>query len=370
MLHAQKYILENGLQALTDDLGIKVRKDGNLLTLNYCQINSPKTHPVVMECRALTLEDESFRIVSRGMDRFFNLGEALNVMPEIDWDKAEVYEKMDGSFIKIFKHEGSWVIATRGVAGADVECMGYNITFRELVYRALNVADDEAFQKLMNVSYLFPACTYMFELTCLENRVVTRYEGCKLTFLASRENISGNYFTEEDREWFQSPDCLLKGLVGHPRSYSFTSEQNCRDAVRELPNLEEGYVLYQDGVPVAKVKSPQYVAVHHIRGEGLNPKRAMELVLSGEIDEYLTYFEDDRWHLKPYINAYDNLVILMDIAYDAAKHIEDQKEFANAIKKHDFKACLFGARRDNVTPYEFFTRQRITSKIQMLEKFV
>ncbi len=36
-----------------------------------------------------------------------------------------------------------------------------------------------------------------------------------------------------------------------------------------------------------KIKSPSYVAIHHLRGEGLCPKKIAELILINETDEYL-----------------------------------------------------------------------------------
>lgn len=63
------------IEELTKEFAIKVRQyDEGLLVLNYDQIESPKSHPIVMECRALIL-DTDFNVVSRAFDRFFNIHE-------------------------------------------------------------------------------------------------------------------------------------------------------------------------------------------------------------------------------------------------------------------------------------------------------
>jgi len=36
-------------------------------------------------------------------------------MPEIDWSKAEVFPKIDGSLIKIYNYRGTWYCSTRGM---------------------------------------------------------------------------------------------------------------------------------------------------------------------------------------------------------------------------------------------------------------
>jgi len=84
--------------ALTEQYGIKVRKypEDNLVLLDYDQIESPKTHPIVVECRSLILAMDTLEVVSRKFDRFFNLGEAPELYQDFDFDRAVVMEKADG----------------------------------------------------------------------------------------------------------------------------------------------------------------------------------------------------------------------------------------------------------------------------------
>lgn len=371
-MQVQKFLREKGVAALTEELGIKVRIDGEFMTLNYCQIDSPKTDPIVMECRGLTLHKDTFEVISRGLDRFFNLGEALNVMPEIEWKHAQVFEKVDGSFIKIFFYDGEWHIATRGVAGADTECMGYGVTFKELVLKALDCDSDDDFQDYCSSMCLNPEVTYICELTCVENRVVKHYTGYNLYLLAARYNDPEHdyaYCSDMERRWIFSA-VNGENKFKDVKSFRFGDENECREACSALKDLDEGYIVYQNGVPVCKIKSPAYVAIHHIRGEGLNNRRCIELVLSGEVDEYLSYFETDRQILEKYIDAYTALKCDILTVYLAVKDIEDQKEFAKAVAKYDFKACLFMARRDNIDVFKAFEKQRLCYRSSQLEKYL
>lgn len=367
--------IEDGLSKLTNELGIKVKRYDNLgsrdpiIVLDYSQIDSPKTHPIVIECRGLTLNAKTLEVVARGYDRFFNLGEALNVMPEIDWRSALLYEKVDGSFIKIYYYQGRWEIATRGTAFAESDCMGHGITFRELVYKALSVRDDNEFQDIMTNSLMFQHYTYLFELTSVENRVVKHYHGYNLHFLGARNNETGE-MEKDEANWIKNGNVPLSNVVQFPKVYKFETEDDCVKAVRELKDLDEGYVLYQNGVPVAKVKSPAYVAVHHIRGEGLNPKRMSELVLSGEVEEYLTYFPEDRPVIQPYIDGLETLTLNMEQVYRNTWFINDQKEFAQSIAGLPFKGVLFAARKDNGDVIASFNKQRMSFRIELLRKYV
>ena len=365
-----EFIKEKGFQALTDELGIIVKFVDDLVVLNYNQIDSPKTHPIVIECRSLILNKNTLEVVSRSFDRFFNLGEALNVMPEIDWSRAEVFEKVDGSLIKIYFHEGLWRIATRGTAYGESDCMGHGITFAELVYKALRVEDAEHFNYLMNRSFLFKGHTYIFELTSVENRVVKHYSGYNLHLLAVRNNLHGTYITNEEREWLESPDCMLHDRIQLAKRFNFTSEADAVDSAANLKDLDEGYIVYQDGEPICKIKSPAYVAVHHIRGEGLNPKRISQLVLSGEEEEYLNYFPEDRDVIQPYVDANRDMMYEMIVEYANVHDITDQKEFALAIAKHKFKGVLFNARAKCVGVTTSFNEQRDTFKVDLLRSYV
>lgn len=364
-----EFIKQHGLEALTEQLAISVKKVDDLLVLNYNQIDSPKTHPIVMECRSLIL-DTNLNVVSRSFCRFFNYGEALNVMPEIDWSRAVAYEKVDGSLIKIYRHKSRWNIATKGTAYGESDCMGYGVTFKELVLRALDCDSDADFQSLMDRSYIHHHITYIFELTSVENRVVKRYDGYKLHFLAARNNENGDYVTELENEWLTDEGCRLSNLIHHPKEYRFNTVDECLRTARELKDLDEGYVIYQDGVPIAKVKSPAYVAVHHIRGEGLNPKRIMQLVLVNEQEEYLQYFPEDREVFIPYIEAKNKLDQQIVSVYNSCKWIENQKEFAVYAQQYPFKAALFQARAKKTGVLNAFNDQRDTYKMDILKEYV
>mgnify|MGYP000921629595 FL=1 len=76
MLEVQKY-LKSGktLEDLKNELAIKTTHHDSLplVILNYDQIESrPKDHPIVRECRGLTLRSDNFDLVGKSFNRFFN----------------------------------------------------------------------------------------------------------------------------------------------------------------------------------------------------------------------------------------------------------------------------------------------------------
>lgn len=356
-----EYLKQNGVEKLKEEFAIIVKEVDELLVLNYNQIESPKAHPIVMECRSLIL-DKEFKIVSRSFDRFFNFGEAPDTQTHLDFPKAVCFEKVDGSLIKIYNHNGVWQAATRGTAYAESEC-NFGPTFKSLVMNALELEQEVEFQGLCDL-WLDREWTYIFEITSVENRVVKRYEGYTLHYLSARHNKTGEFGDE-----YEKKAGLMIGAK-EIKQFNFDSVEHCVKAAKELPDLEEGYVVYQDGVPVCKIKSPAYLAVHAIRGEGLTPKRIMQLVLMNEQSEYLSYFPEDTDFFTPYITGLENLLQAVDITYDRFEGIAEQKQFALSVKDYPFSAVMFQARQKKQSATHTFHEQTESYKMKVLEQFV
>lgn len=364
-----EFVKENGFEKLTEMFGVSVKEytvgEDILVVLNYNQIESPK-NDITNECRSLILNKNTLEVVSRSFDRFFNYGEQPDTQKDLDLSKAYVFDKIDGSLIKIYNFKGKWHISTRGTAFADSDVNGFGITFRDLVLKALNIDTsnqleaDSALQNYCDAD-LDPKFTYIFEVTSAENRVVTQYNGYTLWFLACRNNNTGNY--EDEPRW-------LFLNVHKPALNYFNSVDACIKSAKELPNLKEGYVVYQDGVPICKIKNPAYLCVHNIRGEGLTPKRIADLVLMNEQDEYLTYFPEDQVFFDPYVSSFCSFRDNLERVYEENKQIEDQKEFALKVKDVVGSSAMFIARKKHVTVLQAFNDQSDTFKRETLFKFM
>jgi hypothetical protein len=72
------FIKYNGIPALVEKYKIKVKDYTDRVVLNYDQIESPRFDPIVDECRALILKKNTWGVLARGYDRFYNVGEDPN----------------------------------------------------------------------------------------------------------------------------------------------------------------------------------------------------------------------------------------------------------------------------------------------------
>ena len=108
MLNVQKFLREstseNPLSELESQLAIKVNDypEQGIAILNYHMLDSPKTHPITIECRSLILDRITFDVVSRKFDRFFNLGENPEFYSDFNFENCHIMSKEDGSLIGVY----------------------------------------------------------------------------------------------------------------------------------------------------------------------------------------------------------------------------------------------------------------------------
>ena len=172
---------------------LKIKWQDNYFICNYNMLASNFQCEEVCEARgSIFYRDENGFIdyVCRPFTKFFNYQEANAA--EIDWSSAYVTEKIDGSLMKMWFHNGKWHLSTNGVIDAftaKVDCTG--LTFGQLFEKACGYSVEEL------GSHLFSDYTYCFELTSQESRLVIDYGAPKLWFLTSfntRYGIESRYF--------------------------------------------------------------------------------------------------------------------------------------------------------------------------------
>lgn len=355
--------LEIALAALNAETGIVARDYPDYFVLNYSQIDSPKTHPLVVEARSLILKKD-LTVASRSFDRFFNFGEALEHYANFDWNNAIVFEKVDGSLIKVWHDDvaGIWQIATRSSAMAEVpHPMGG--TFREWVLKAFNVSE-ERFQEVM--APINTGDTYIFEYIGTENRIVTRYEKSQMVLLAIR-NKNGMFYPQRDITFVSEMMAQTGFNVREVKTYAAASIHDLENMARELPALDEGYVVWDFVHDLRiKIKNPVYCRLHSMRGNEVSIKKFWELVLEGEDSEFLTYFPEYTNIVEPMIKEINTIKNKMNAVFEEHKFKENQKDFALSVKDYPYSAILFSARKTGKPITQVFEEARMEWKVDLL----
>lgn len=355
MLEVQKYLRDlnltykesvTGLEILKQDLAIKykIHPDLPLVILNYDSIFSPKTNPIVIECRGLVLEIGTWDIVARGFGRFFNYGEAPDITGKFEWDKPfDCFCKEDGSYINYFKYNGEYLMSTRGSWGEE-ECGFSGKTWKELVLDSIPTEKIEAFG--------FTETNFIFEFTSLHNKIVRMYPEKSVVLLSM--NLNEVDIETGTHEWHPNAVDYIAEKIGckRPVKYNFKGVDGIikflEDQAKADPTFEGVVVQDCNGLRL-KMKSLSYCSLHHMKGEGdnmYNVKYIVPLILDCEIEEHIIYFPEIAERVA-------EVRAKMDEAYDKLWHtwyesqsIIDQRLFAEfVIKETPFNSLLFKARK-------------------------
>ena len=304
-----------GLSALKDR-DIRVSSDDRypgLYNLKYGAL-ADKADPIVQACRGAVVEDcgGSFKMRAYAFSRFFNLGEPGAA--EIDWSSAIVFEKYDGSLIKLFHWDGMWLVSTSGSVGGAGSVGSSGKTFEELFWETF---DYNNYRK----SDLDTDNVYIFELCAPENRIVVKYDRAMLRLLAVRN--SRDDFAELPLNDFTSSFWIAD-------SYEFGSDEIV-NAANARGADHEGFIVVDGAGNRIKVKSDVYVQLHRVRGNG-EPDFS-ELYLNGDLDEFLLHFPEYRERFQPLLDWLDVMNALIGNLVSAYSELS-QKDFATAVLEH------------------------------------
>lgn len=355
MLNVQQYLIENSVEKLTEEFGIKVREypEEGIIILNYSMIDSPKSHPIVIECRSLILENASpYNVISRSFDRFFNYNECQNTN-KFKFDNAVIWEKLDGSIINVYYHNDKWNISTKSMAlGEATTPIGdkFSDIFKSVV-------DMSIFSKYDNIGK-----TFIFELVSPLNRVVKPYTTTEAYLLSVRCKYTGKEASLTELHEY-STELNIK-LPTHYRLSDYTA---IIATFKDLAAVDEGYVAIDyETHHRLKIKNPSYLAISNMRENGaISEKRLVQLVFSNDTDEYLLLFPEDRDIFNPYINAFDQLMNDINNSYNLYSNIESQKDFALAISELHYKSTLFQMRK-GLNVDDIFTASSQEFKVNLL----
>lgn len=186
--------------------------------------------------RGLILDHRRERVVATPFEKFFNIGERADPIPELPFD---VLEKLDGSLIVIWHDGAEWRCCTKG-SFDSTQAKAARAWLRETGSDKLLTERD----------------TYLAEWVAPDNRIVVPYERAELVLLS--------VFTDEGWEWSYP---LLESAADRlgwrlARRYDFASLADLVSHAQRLPSTEEGFVLrFANGLRL-KIKGEEYRRIH------------------------------------------------------------------------------------------------------------
>lgn len=343
------WLNENGLDALKER-DIRVETDDRfpgLYNLKY-GIFADKTDPITCACRGSVVQkdEDGFKLVAYAFDRFFNLGEFGAA--DIDWDTATVYEKYDGSLIKLFWNGTQWVVSTSGSVGGNGVVLGYDLTFEELFWDTWRYMRYRIFD-------LEPHLCYIFELCTPKNQVVVNYEEPMLRLLAVRDREDN--FAEVDLD-------LVRSKLWVAESFDFGAGEVI-DAVNARGANHEGFIVCDANGNRIKIKSSLYVQLHHLINNG-SPDFS-KLYLNGDLEEFLLYFPKYAAEFEVHEISLETWAKLVDWVCTEFADLS-QKEFALKVLEvaPAVQGAAFGIRSGKFANFDEFVGQMTAKQLDRL----
>lgn len=371
MLEVQKFLLNNSPEKLVEDFAIKINdypEDG-IMMLNYNMIDSPKTHPITMECRSLILSRNTYEVISRKFDRFFNLGENPEFYTDFDFENCYIMEKVDGSLTSVYWNPNTtkFEISTRSQAKAELihEVGG---SWRNMILNAFGFNSEEEFQNYFANISDSKTITFIFEFVSPLNRIVTPYTEAEMVLIGGTINNCGystDWLTKDQLDFYAN--IFSDKNVRLPLFYTLTNHVNIRDVANNLSGLKEGFVLWDEKINKrVKVKSTAYLTAHRIRGENSKPtpKNILTLIFTGENDEFLVYFPEYKDLFAQQDIEISRLNSALTDYWKFVKDVEDQKTFANLVKNSPYSSIFFMAKKQNIHPLQLFHNLPVEKKLK------
>jgi T4 RnlA family RNA ligase len=288
--------------------------------------------PDALECRGIMFEvnalGEPVRVASRPMEKFFNVNENPFTQ-NLDFRRVKSWSnKMDGSLISTFLHEGQLHLKSKTSIRSDqvVEASAW-------LSRPENRPFKSMLQWITQTGF-----TVNMEWTSPTNRIVVGYDKSNLTVLNIRHNESGQYF-----EKGEAAKHFGLGILDHwcaeetVPEYLLENHQAVLNYVGSMVGVE-GFVLTFHGGLRAKLKTEWYCRLHRTKETVSSSKRLYEALVSGQYDDLMSLWHEDETMKNRILDMHSKIgniflgLTLVNDYYNNNKHL-DRKTYAIKAQK-------------------------------------
>eukprot|EP01130_Rhizamoeba_saxonica_P016637 TRINITY_DN7729_c0_g1_i2.p1 TRINITY_DN7729_c0_g1~~TRINITY_DN7729_c0_g1_i2.p1 ORF type:complete len:370 (+),score=42.98 TRINITY_DN7729_c0_g1_i2:1427-2536(+) len=321
-------IRKYGLTDISRSVGIKIKhhpKYPNLMQLVHDKQNSPD-FLCVQECNGLILDKtNNYKIIAHTFNKIYSYDYEFRTggkSPKdlIDWESANVYEKLDGCLCSIYFYE-EWNVQT--LSSIDGSEHYKKIRLSDIFWSAW---------RSNNYSYPDPNYCYTFEL---QSPALNRYNYRSfesILYLISVRNMTT--MEEIDIENY-------RGVFHIPNKFEVSSWKEITEML--YFSSMEGVVVVDKKIR-ASVIAPQYEAMRNLqfsrKAEQKNRQRLIILILN----EIEPFFLERFPNLMPVYyelkEIYDTYCRTVQEIFNQHKDLS-KRDFAAAIKTSPYKTTLF-----------------------------
>ena len=344
------------------DIGIKI-KDDTEPGSSYCIFNYgigvDFTNPIVQEARGIIIDTDTLDVVCFPFRKFGKYTESY--VDNIDWKTATVYEKMDGSLIKLWydNRKRKWRFSTNSMidAGEAYYDIENGKTFLDLIINSNNY---NRLLHYINKGKLSHEYTYLFELTSEKHQIVVKHCFTTMWHIGTRNNI-----TAEEVE-------VRLPLIHQPDIFNIDNLEDCIYLANNEFNIVtdkialcefEGFVVVDKNWNRVKIKSDIYSILHNIVNNGeVSKKKLIELIDKNRIDisSIAEQFPDKAHWFYYYAYKYNEVKYQMNSFVNIIRKIYsenggDRKDIALRIRGHKYAPIAFNTLDNDNTVKEILS---------------
>lgn len=302
-----------------------IKKKDNRVLFYY----TPETDFSLSLCKEargiiLAKDGNEYKIVCRPFDKFFNYNEPF--ADKIDFLSAKIFEKIDGSLIKLYFYNNQWNVSTmKNIDAKDSPIQNplspFN-NFHDLFMQAAHNTN-------LDFSKLNPEYTYMFELVSPYTTIVIPYNEITIYHIGTRHNTTG-----------QEIDIDIK--IQKPKQYYLNNLDEIENFLKNN-KTQEGFVVIDTNWKRIKVKSPWYIKAHYYANTVLTREKIYEMIRSGEEIEFLSYFPDYKQEFDTVRNEAIKTAekIIETYKHIMEKNLQTRKQIAQEVLKYKYQKILF-----------------------------
>jgi RNA ligase len=258
-------------------------KDGGYTCVRYQMIVGSDTFPTIQgddalyaalrrECRGLLFDTLTGKIISRPYEKFFNLGERADIVPDLT-KTHRALEKLDGSMIRpILMPAGYLRWGTKaGITDKSLPAETYVALRPEYV----GLAED----------CIRNGLTPIFEWLgrSKEDQIVIDHKKDALILTAIRHTVSGRYMTYPE---MVNTAAAWNVPVVKEYPLDFSDLPAAVAIIRALEG-EEGVVIRWDDGHMVKLKSDWYTALHRAKAAITQERTTIQLILNEKTDDLI-----------------------------------------------------------------------------------
>lgn len=279
------------------EFGVKYDEENRLI--NICYINMyvinysdemTYEESIRRECRGITFDMDSGRVVARKFQKFFN----LNERPETQVGNIDItvphilMQKLDGSMVVPIFVKDKMVWHTK---------RGSTTVSKQVDLYTSDKSNYEAFARKMWVECKTP----IFEWCSRQNRVVVDHQKPSLTLTAIRDNVTGHYSSYEE-------------MISYGNEYGFpvvsawnTENALTKESINEIRNLvdDEGRVIRFNNGHMLKIKGEWYCNLHKNADLLRFEKDIVRFIIDEQIDDLKPFLPD---YMRDDITKYEQII--------------------------------------------------------------